>query len=151
MDREERPDLDKIYQQAFQLLNSQGGGWPLTMFRSPDTATIFWRAYFPKNARYHPPGFVDLLMRINETFESKRKALRPRDKPSKAFEQLKIPVVILKSQTKNYSTCLDKTWENNTTANMVVSSAPSFQHLIKYQSCFYWAHERNNGAWTKTH
>jgi uncharacterized protein YyaL (SSP411 family) len=76
VDREERPDLDKIYQLAHQLLTQQTGGWPLTAFLDPETLLPFFAGtYFPKTPRYQLPGFADLLMRIRETFDAKRDEL----------------------------------------------------------------------------
>ncbi len=76
VDREERPDLDKVYQLAHQLLTQQSGGWPLTMFLDPDTLVPFFGGtYFPKTPRHQLPGFVDLLMRIAEVFEKRREEL----------------------------------------------------------------------------
>jgi uncharacterized protein YyaL (SSP411 family) len=73
VDREERPDLDKVYQLSLQLLTQQTGGWPLTMFLDPDTLLPFFGGtYFPNKARYQLPSFVDLLLRIREVFDSKR-------------------------------------------------------------------------------
>ena len=68
VDREERPDLDQIYQQAHQLLTQKGGGWPLTMFLAPDTTPFFGGTYFPKSPRYGLPGFADLLVRVAAYF-----------------------------------------------------------------------------------
>jgi uncharacterized protein YyaL (SSP411 family) len=76
VDREERPDLDKVYQLAHQLLTQQTGGWPLTAFLDPDTLLPFFAGtYFPKSPRYQLPGFADLLLRIKETFDAKREEL----------------------------------------------------------------------------
>jgi len=73
VDREERPDLDKVYQLAHQLLTQQTGGWPLTMFLDPDTLLPFFGGtYFPKSPRYQLPGFTDLLLRIADVFANKR-------------------------------------------------------------------------------
>lgn len=73
VDREERPDLDKVYQVALQLLTQQTGGWPLTMFLDPDTQLPFFGGtYFPKAPRFQLPGFTDLLLRINEAFDVRR-------------------------------------------------------------------------------
>ena len=59
VDREERPDLDKIYQLAHQALTRRGGGWPLTVFLAPDDLVPFYAGtYFPKDARYGMPPFV---------------------------------------------------------------------------------------------
>jgi uncharacterized protein len=76
VDREERPDLDKIYQLAHHLLTQQTGGWPLTMFLDPDTLVPFFGGtYFPKTARYQLPGFADLLLRISQAFRDRRDEL----------------------------------------------------------------------------
>jgi uncharacterized protein YyaL (SSP411 family) len=69
VDREERPDLDKIYQVAQQLITHGSGGWPLTMFLTPGTqAPFFGGTYFPKEPRYGMPAFGDLLRRVAEYF-----------------------------------------------------------------------------------
>ena len=65
VDREERPDLDRIYQTAHQMLTQRGGGWPLTMFLSPrDQRPFFGGTYFPPEPRYGMPAFRDLLERV---------------------------------------------------------------------------------------
>jgi uncharacterized protein YyaL (SSP411 family) len=65
VDREERPDVDKIYQTAHQLLTQRGGGWPLTMFLRPDDQRPFFGGtYFPNEARYGMPAFSDLLKKV---------------------------------------------------------------------------------------
>ena len=77
VDREERPDLDKIYQTSLQLLTQQGGGWPLTMFLDPQTLVPFYGGtYFPKTPRHQLPGFPDLLLRLKEVFDNQRDELR---------------------------------------------------------------------------
>ncbi len=77
VDREERPDLDKVYQVAHHLLTQQQGGWPLTMFLDPDTLLPFFGGtYFPKTARHQLPSFVDLLLRVSDVFANQREALQ---------------------------------------------------------------------------
>ena len=69
VDREERPDLDKIYQIAQQMLTQASGGWPLTMFLTPaDQQPFFGGTYFPKEARHGMPAFGDLLKRVAEYY-----------------------------------------------------------------------------------
>jgi len=76
VDREERPDLDRVYQLAHQLLTQQPGGWPLTMFLDPDTLVPFFGGtYFPKTPRHGLPGFTDLLTRVADVFQSRRDEL----------------------------------------------------------------------------
>ncbi|WP_374486675.1 thioredoxin domain-containing protein [Zoogloea sp.] len=75
VDREERPDLDQIYQAAHQMLARRGGGWPLTVFLAPDGNPFFSGTYFPKAPRYNLPGFPDLLQRVHEAFMTQRQAI----------------------------------------------------------------------------
>jgi uncharacterized protein YyaL (SSP411 family) len=73
VDREERPDIDKIYQTAHQLLTQRPGGWPLTVFINPDDQHPFFAGtYFPKDARYGMPSFSDLLHRVADYFADNR-------------------------------------------------------------------------------
>ncbi|MCF6338452.1 MAG: thioredoxin domain-containing protein [Gammaproteobacteria bacterium] len=69
VDREERPDLDKIYQFAYQLLNQRGGGWPLNMFLTADDhIPFFGGTYFPPQPRHGMPAFVDILQRVADFY-----------------------------------------------------------------------------------
>ncbi|MHB1143561.1 MAG: thioredoxin domain-containing protein [Thiobacillus sp.] len=72
VDREERPDLDQIYQSAHQLLAQRGGGWPLTVFLTPDQTPFFAGTYFPKTPRYQLPGFIDLMENIARAWHERR-------------------------------------------------------------------------------
>ncbi len=72
VDREERPDLDQIYQLAHQMMSQRAGGWPLTMFLTPAQAPFFGGTYFPKTPRYGLPGFPDLLLRVAQFYHSDR-------------------------------------------------------------------------------
>ena len=77
LDREERPDLDKIYQLAHQMLTQRGGGWPLTMFLSPeDQKPFFGGTYFPKEPRHGLPAFTELLRRVAEFYRTHRAEIR---------------------------------------------------------------------------
>jgi uncharacterized protein YyaL (SSP411 family) len=75
VDREERPDLDQIYQTAHQMLAQRGGGWPLTMFLAPDGSPFWGGTYFPKTARYGLPGFVEILERVAAVWREQRAAV----------------------------------------------------------------------------
>jgi len=67
VDREERPDIDQIYMAALHHLGEHGG-WPLTMFLTPDGEPIWGGTYFPKMSRYGKPAFVDVLREIGRLF-----------------------------------------------------------------------------------
>jgi hypothetical protein len=77
IDREERPDLDRIYQHAQYMLTGHSGGWPLTMFLTPDDQVPFFGGtYFPPVARHGLPGFKDLLLRVAEFYRTEHDAIR---------------------------------------------------------------------------
>ena len=76
VDREERPDIDQIYQAAHHMLTQRSGGWPLTMFLSAEDQTPFYGGtYFPKTPRYNLPVFKDLLPRVAAFYRERREEL----------------------------------------------------------------------------
>ncbi len=77
VDREERPDLDKIYQSAHQMLTSRSGGWPLTMFLMPDDQMPFFGGtYFPNKPRHGMIAFTDLLKRVSHSFLTRQEDIQ---------------------------------------------------------------------------
>ncbi len=75
VDREERPDVDQIYQSAHQALTQRPGGWPLTMFLTPDGRPFFGGTYFPPTPRYNLPGFETLLERVETAYRTQRQEI----------------------------------------------------------------------------
>ncbi len=75
VDREERPDLDQVYQAAHALLTRRNGGWPLTMFLTPDGVPFFGGTYFPKEPRHGLPGFLDLLPKVAQAYATQGERL----------------------------------------------------------------------------
>jgi len=71
VDREERPDLDALYQSALQMMGEQGG-WPLTMFLTPDGEPFWGGTYFPPSPRYGRPGFPDVLRSLADAYAEKK-------------------------------------------------------------------------------
>ncbi|MBU1237105.1 MAG: thioredoxin domain-containing protein [Gammaproteobacteria bacterium] len=71
VDREERPDLDQIYQAAHQMLTGRPGGWPLTMFLTPDGTPFFGGTYFPNTARHGLPAFPDLCRDVVDVYRQR--------------------------------------------------------------------------------
>jgi uncharacterized protein len=74
VDREERPDIDAIYMEAVQAMTG-GGGWPMTVFLTPDGKPFYGGTYFPPVARYNMPGFPQLLTAISEAWQNRRQEL----------------------------------------------------------------------------
>jgi uncharacterized protein YyaL (SSP411 family) len=74
VDREERPDIDNIYMTVCQALTGHGG-WPLTIFMTPDKKPFFAGTYFPKKGRMGMPGLMDILNRVADLWKGKREEL----------------------------------------------------------------------------
>jgi uncharacterized protein YyaL (SSP411 family) len=90
VDREERPDIDRIYQTAHQLLTQRPGGWPLTMFIDPDDQRPFFGGtYFPNDARHGLPSFRELLTRVAQFFNEKQPEVKSQgEQLANIFRQL---------------------------------------------------------------
>ncbi len=74
VDREERPDIDAVYMAACQILSGRGG-WPLTVFLTPDKKPFFAATYIPLNGRFGQPGIKDLCVQIKNLWESQRQKI----------------------------------------------------------------------------
>jgi len=74
VDREERPDIDKIYMTVCQIMTNSGG-WPLTILMTPDKKPFFAGTYFPKESRFGRIGLIDLINRVNNLWKNERKEL----------------------------------------------------------------------------
>ena len=71
VDREERPDLDRVYMTALQAMG-QNGGWPMSMFLTPDRRPFYGGTYYPPESRYGRAGFPDVLRKIGSIWETER-------------------------------------------------------------------------------
>ncbi len=72
VDREERPDLDFVFQSSYQLFNQAGGGWPLTMFLDENGVPFMGGTYFPKNSKHGLPSFQTLLTQVHQAYKEQR-------------------------------------------------------------------------------
>ena len=82
VDREERPDLDQIYQTAHALMTRRSGGWPLTMFLTPDGAPFFGGTYFPKTCALRPARLPRLLPRVAAAYREQGAAIAEQSAPA---------------------------------------------------------------------
>ncbi|MFX0045914.1 MAG: thioredoxin domain-containing protein [Candidatus Hermodarchaeota archaeon] len=71
VDREERPDIDRVYMEVAQLMTGRGG-WPLTIIMTPDKEPFYAATYIPKESRYGQPGMMELIPKLSEIWESDR-------------------------------------------------------------------------------
>ena len=76
VDREERPDIDQIYQVAQAMITQRNGGWPLTMFLTPEQLPFFGGTYFPNAARHGMPAFPELLKRVRQYYDENPEEVR---------------------------------------------------------------------------
>ncbi len=86
VDREERPDLDQVYQNVAQIY-TQGGGWPLTVFLTPELKPFFGGTYFPPEDRYGRPGFPRVLQALSESY--RRQPQMVFENAEKVFEAIR--------------------------------------------------------------
>jgi uncharacterized protein len=138
VDREERPDLDQIYQTAHQMLAQRPGGWPLTMFLAPDGAPFFGGTYFPKEARFGLPGFPELCERIAAVWRERRADIQAQNSEVlKAFERTQPQP---SAQRAQFSAELLRTMLDNLRASFDArfggfGAAPKFPHPTDLELC----------------
>lgn len=118
VDREERPDVDKIYMSVCQSLTGHGG-WPLSIFMTPEGKPFFAGTYFPKLKRVGMPGFIDILEQIAGMWESNRAsimksseaitgAIQPRSDSDGSMDV--VSVETLKKGNTQLARTFDPTW-----------------------------------------
>jgi uncharacterized protein YyaL (SSP411 family) len=132
VDREERPDVDKIYQTAQQLLTQRTGGWPLTMFIDPDDRRPFFGGtYFPNEARYGMPAFTDLLQSVATYFREQRDEVRRQgSKLTEVLDRLEPPaagndLAITAAPLEKIRAALERTFDSDYGG---FGGAPKFPH-----------------------
>jgi uncharacterized protein YyaL (SSP411 family) len=139
VDREERPDLDKIYQVAQQLITHGSGGWPLTMFLTPnEQQPFFGGTYFPKEPRYGMPAFRDLLHRVAEYYRGhKAEIVKQSEQLALAFAELAPEsaldgILLDESPLRQARVALERSFD---TTFGGFSQAPKFPHPGSIERC----------------
>src|SRR5262249_52806679 len=137
VDREERPDLDQIYQTAHAMLTRRNGGWPLTMFLMPDQTPFFGGTYFPKTPRHGMPGFVALLRQVGAAYRAQRVEIEQQSVTVRAaLAQSLAPAVQpgtlsgapLDNALRELKRMFDQTHGG-------IGSAPKFPHPAEFEFC----------------
>ena len=138
VDREERPDLDQIYQMAHAMLTQRSGGWPLTRFLAPDQAPFFGGTYFPKESRYGLTGFAELLPRIAAAYREQGSAI------AEQSERLKAALALTNPDAADARTALPADALNLAYAALRrvfdpthggFGAAPKFPHAVDLELC----------------
>ena len=137
VDREERPDLDKIYQVAQQMLTHGSGGWPLTMFLTPRQQPFFGGTYFPKEPRYGLPAFRDLLRRVAQYYREQGEEIAAQNEQLQAALAAIVPrpdtgAVLDGSAMAQARAALEKSFDGTFGG---FSGAPKFPHSSSIERC----------------
>jgi uncharacterized protein YyaL (SSP411 family) len=149
VDKEERPDLDKTYQNAHSLLTERPGGWPLTVFLTPDKQMpIFAGTYFPKQAKHGLPAFTTLLHQINDIWLSRQADIEQQSNALQSSYQRIYEAS--KPDNTNFSHAVIDIARNQVEkqfdpVNGGFSGAPKFPHpaIVEF-ALKHWQHTRKN-------
>lgn len=144
VDREERPDVDKVYMTYVQALYS-GGGWPLSVFLSPDLKPLMGGTYFPPDDKYGRPGFKTVLRKVKDAWDNKKDVLVKSG--SFAIEQLsealsatassnKLPEGLPQNALRLCAEQLSQSYDPNFGG---FGSAPKFPRPVEAQLMLYYA------------
>ncbi len=134
VDREERPDLDFVFQSSFQLFNRTGGGWPLTMFLDENGVPFMGGTYFPKTNQNGLPSFKEVLNKVHDSYqEQKTKIIEQKDLIIKNLELKKNSVLNqdLEPVVENYLNYLDQSKGG-------YKGAPKFPTFYLYETFLYF-------------
>jgi uncharacterized protein YyaL (SSP411 family) len=142
VDREERPDLDALYMDAVQALTGSGG-WPMTVFLTPDGAPFYAGTYFPPEDRYGMPGFPTVLRRLAYYYSSHRDEVEQQAEAFRDFyrerdqSRLRLPDGVLPSQVsisvEDLRQATAHLLDRADTTNGGFGGAPKFPHPMNLE------------------
>ncbi len=149
VDREERPDLDKIYQTAHQLLNKRGGGWPLTVILAPDDHVPFFAGtYFPNIEKHGMPSFSIILKNVENFYQENKNQIQEQSESIlDTFSQLSHSININRSQINSQLLDLARKQLSDTFDKKYAGfgSAPKFPHPTNLERLMrHWQLTLNN-------
>ena len=140
VDREERPDLDFVFQSSFQLFNQASGGWPLTMFLDENSVPFMGGTYFPKNPQNGLPSFKEVLQKVHDTYtEQKENIIKQKDLIIKNLDLKKNPVLI-----QDLEPILDTSLNYLDPIKGGYQGAPKFPTFNLYETLLYYYNKTND-------
>ena len=145
VDREERPDLDFIFQSSFQLFNQTGGGWPLTMFLDENGVPFMGGTYFPKVSKHGLPSFKEVLKKVSDAYKDQRENI------------IKQKTLITKNLDLKKNSVLNQDLEPiiETSLNFLdtvkggLKGAPKFPTFNYYETLLYFYNKSNDPKYLK--
>ena len=145
VDREERPDLDFIFQSSFQLFNQTGGGWPLTMFLDENAIPFMAGTYFPKNSNQGLPSFKEVLQKVSDAYKQQReKIIEQKDLIIKSLNLKKNSVL-----NQDLEPILDISLKNLDPINGGYNGAPKFPTFNLFETLLYFYNKSNDKKYFK--
>tara|TARA_B100001559_G_scaffold205044_1_gene171709 strand:- start:950 stop:2665 length:1716 start_codon:yes stop_codon:yes gene_type:complete len=145
VDREERPDLDFVFQSSFQLFNQSGGGWPLTMFLDENGVPFMGGTYFPKDEKHGLPAFKTILQKVNEAYTDQRsKIIQQKNLIAKNLELKKTNVIGQAPEP-----ILENILNNLDRKNGGYKGAPKFPTFYVFETLIYFFNKTKNPTYLK--
>ena len=134
VDREERPDLDFIFQSSFQLFNQTGGGWPLTMFLDENGVPFMGGTYFPKETKHGLPSFKEVLKKVSDSYKEQREnIIKQKDLIIKNLDLKKNAVL-----SQELEPILEATLSHLDEIKGGYKGSPKFPTFNLYETLFYF-------------
>ena len=134
VDREERPDLDFIFQSSFQLFNQSGGGWPLTMFLDENAVPFMGGTYFPKISKHGLPSFKEVLQKVSDAYKIQREnIIKQKDLIIKNLNLQKNSVL-----NQDLKAILETSLGHLDSSNGGYKGAPKFPTFNLYETLLYF-------------
>ena len=145
VDREERPDLDFIFQSSFQLFNQTGGGWPLTMFLDENGVPFMGGTYFPKEAKHGLPSFKEVLQKVSDAYKEQRvKIVNQKDLIIKNLDLKKNSVL-----NQDLEPILEMTLSYLDTVKGGYKGAPKFPTFNLFETLIYFYNTSKDAKYLK--
>ena len=145
VDREERPDLDFVFQSSFQLFNQTAGGWPLTMFLDENGVPFMGGTYFPKEAKQGLPSFKEVLLKVSNAYKDQReKIINQKDLIIKNLDLKKNSVL-----NQDLEPILDTPLSHLDTIKGGYKGAPKFPTFNLFETLLYFYNTSNDNKYLK--
>ncbi len=145
VDREERPDLDFIFQSSFQLFNQTGGGWPLTMFLDENGVPFMGGTYFPKETKHGLPSFKEVLKKVSDSYKEQREnIIKQKDLIIKNLDLKKNSVL-----SQDLEPILESTLSYLDEIKGGYKGSPKFPTFNLYETLFYFYNNSKDKKYLK--
>jgi len=145
VDREERPDIDFVFQSSYQIFNQAGGGWPLTMFLDENAIPFMAGTYFPKIEKNGMPSFINVLNKVAEVYKEQRlKIIEQKKIILNSLELKKNPVL-----KQDLESIMDSVISNLDENNGGYKGAPKFPTFYVFETLLYFYNKTKKEKYVK--